>query len=96
MGKFIKGQWLDGARLIEFEKQHCKESNVRFQRGIAVFRNWITVDSSAGLSGIAGFKMETVRYHLYAALNCPWPHRTLSDNCSVMYSQELCRSTHSS
>ena len=95
MGKLIKGQWLDGARLIEFEKQHCKESNVRFQRVIAVFRNWITVDSSAGLSGIAGFKMETVRYHLYAALNCPWPHRTLSDNCSVMYSQELCRSNHS-
>ena len=77
MGKLINGQWLDDAQLIEFEKQQYQESDGRFQRGTALFRNWITVDGSAGPSGVAGFKAEKGRYHLYAALNCPWAHRTL-------------------
>ena len=77
MGKLINGQWLDDAQLVAFEKQQYQESDGRFQRGTAVFRNWITADGSAGPSGVAGFKAEAGRYHLYAALNCPWAHRTL-------------------
>ncbi len=41
------------------------------------FRNWITVDGSAGPTGEAGFKAEPGRYHLYVSHACPWAHRTL-------------------
>ena len=46
-------------------------------RTSAQFRNWITSDGSAGLSGDAGFKAEADRYHLYVSLAFPWAHRTL-------------------
>lgn len=77
MGKLIEGKWLNDAQLEIFEKQQYKEANGRFQRGTAQFRNWITLDGSAGISGEGGFKAEAGRYHLFAALNCPWAHRTL-------------------
>jgi len=77
MGKLINGQWLDDAQLIEFEKQQYQQSDGRFQRGTAAFRNWVTVDGSAGPTGDGSFKAQSGRYHLYAALNCPWAHRTL-------------------
>jgi len=48
-----------------------------FQRSTAQFRNWITVDVSAGISGEGGFKAEAGRYSLFAALNCLWAHSTL-------------------
>lgn len=41
------------------------------------FRSWITADGKAGPDGIAGFKAEKDRYHLYVSLACPWAHRTL-------------------
>lgn len=48
-----------------------------FVRQDSQFRNWITVDGSAGPSGKAGFVAEPGRYHLYVSYACPWAHRTL-------------------
>ena len=77
MGKLINGKWLDDKALLTCEQQQYKENNGRFQRGNAKFRHWITADGNAGISGESGFKAEAGRYHLFAALNCPWAHRTL-------------------
>jgi len=77
MGKLINGNWLNDEKLLAFEQQQYKEANGHFQRGTAQFRSWITADGSAGNSGKSGFKAEAGRYHLFAALNCPWAHRTL-------------------
>lgn len=41
------------------------------------FRNWITPDGLAGISGEGGFEAEKDRYHLYVSYACPWAHRTL-------------------
>jgi len=51
--------------------------NGEYQRKESQFRNWITPDGSAGISGGEGFKAEADRYHLYVSLACPWAHRTL-------------------
>jgi len=48
-----------------------------FIRQDSQFRNWITVDGKAGLSGSDGFKADANRYHLYVSYACPWAHRTL-------------------
>lgn len=48
-----------------------------FVRWESQFRNWITVDGSAGPTGKAGFKAEAGRYHLYVSHACPWAHRTM-------------------
>ena len=56
-------------------KSSIKEGEYR--RKNSQFRNWITADGSAGLTGSAGFKAEAGRYHLYVSLACPWAHRTL-------------------
>jgi len=48
-----------------------------YQRKESQFRNWITADGSAGITGRSGFKAEAGRYHLYVSLACPWAHRTL-------------------
>lgn len=77
MGKLIEGKWLTDVQLREFERQQYSENNGRFVRGTAQFRHWITADGSPGSSGVGGFKAEKDRYHLFAALNCPWAHRTL-------------------
>ena len=70
MGLLVDGQWQD-------KWYETKESGGRFQREDAGFRNWVTVDGSAGPTGIEGFKAEPDRYHLYVSLACPWAHRTL-------------------
>jgi len=77
MGKLISGKWLTDDALQALETQQYAENNGRFQRGKAAFRHWITPDGSPGPSGSGGFKAEAGRYHLFAALNCPWAHRTL-------------------
>lgn len=77
MGKLIAGKWLTDDKLVEFEKAQYKSANGEFQRGTAVFRHWITKDGCAGKTGDSGFKAEAGRYHLFAAINCPWAHRTL-------------------
>ncbi|QLB12495.1 putative glutathione S-transferase [Bisgaardia hudsonensis] len=70
MGLLVEGRWYD--KWYDTDK-----TGGRFQRDIARFRNWVTVDGSAGPTGIAGFKAEANRYHLYVSLACPWAHRTL-------------------
>src|SRR6476646_2454524 len=70
MGLLVEGRWQD----VWYP---TKSTGGRFVRKDAVFRNWITVDGSAGPTGIGGFKSEAGRYHLYVSLACPWAHRTL-------------------
>lgn len=48
-----------------------------FVRKDSQFRNWVTIDGEAGISGEGGFKAEPNRYHLYVSYACPWAHRTL-------------------
>lgn len=70
MGMLQEGNWVN-------QWYDTKQSGGRFVRKTPQFRNWITVDGSAGPSGEAGFKAEADRYHLYVSLACPWAHRTL-------------------
>jgi putative glutathione S-transferase len=70
MGILVDGQWHD----VWYD---TKESQGRFVRSEAQFRNWVTPDGSAGPSGRGGFRAEPNRYHLYVAFACPWAHRTL-------------------
>ena len=48
-----------------------------FVRQTSSFRNWVTPDGAAGPTGEGGFAAEAGRYHLYAALICPWASRAL-------------------
>jgi putative glutathione S-transferase len=70
MGQLIDGKW-------EVARIDTKKSGGKFVRPDALFRNWITADGSAGPSGVAGYKAESGRYHLYVSYACPWAHRTL-------------------
>jgi len=70
MGLLIEGQWHD-------QWYDTKSHKGAFVRSETTFRNWVTVDGRAGSSGVAGFKAESGRYHLYVSLACPWAHRTL-------------------
>ena len=70
MGLLVDGKWHD-------KWYDTAKTKGKFERSIAQFRNWITVDGSAGPSGEAGFKAEPGRYHLYVSYACPWAHRTL-------------------
>jgi len=60
------------------EKEHFKAATKKgeFVRTDSGFRNWITAGGSAGPSGVAGFKAEKDRYHLYLCWACPWANRT--------------------
>ena len=69
MGLLVDGQWQD-------KWYDTASSGGRFEREDAGFRNWVTVDGSAGPSGHSGFKAEANRYHLYVSLACPWANRT--------------------
>jgi len=70
MGLLVDGRWQD-------QWYDTAKSGGRFVRSESAFRNWVTVDGSAGPSGKGGFKAEPGRYHLYVSLACPWAHRTL-------------------
>jgi putative glutathione S-transferase len=70
MGLLQEGRWVD-------QWYNTKDTNGRFVRRSPQFRNWITPDGTAGISGSGGFKAESGRYHLYVSLACPWAHRTL-------------------
>src|SRR5882672_340420 len=70
MGQLVEGVWRD--------EQHSERTPAgRFVRPATRFRNWVTEDGGAGPSGSGGFPAARGRYHLYAALACPWAHRTL-------------------
>ncbi|WP_144823809.1 glutathione S-transferase family protein [Marinobacter piscensis] len=70
MGLLVDGQWHD-------HWYDTSKTGGKFEREAARFRNWVTVDGSAGPAGEGGFKAESARYHLYVSLACPWAHRTL-------------------
>lgn len=70
MGQLVEGVWQD----VWYD---TKTTGGAFKRADAKFRNWITADGSAGPTGIAGYKAESGRYHLYVSYACPWAHRTL-------------------
>ena len=67
MGYLAEGRWI----------RTDQRPTGQFRRSDSQFRNWITPDGAAGPSGIAGFKAEAGRYHLYVSLACPWASRTL-------------------
>ncbi|MEO0326992.1 MAG: glutathione S-transferase family protein [Pseudomonadota bacterium] len=70
MGLLVDGIWHD-------KWYDTSKSGGRFVRSDAQFRNWVTPDGAAGVSGSGGFKAEPDRYHLYVSFACPWAHRTL-------------------
>lgn len=70
MGLLVDGIWKD-------EWYDTSKTEGKFKRQASSFRNWITPDGTAGITGKAGFKAEKDRYHLYVSLACPWAHRTL-------------------
>ncbi|NLO55046.1 MAG: glutathione S-transferase family protein, partial [Gammaproteobacteria bacterium] len=70
MGLLVDGQWHD-------QWYDTDSTGGKFERSESQFRNWVTADGSAGPSGVAGFKAQAGRYHLYVSLACPWAHRTL-------------------
>lgn len=69
----IKGRWA-----AAWQPVHGSDRTGRFLRQTSAIRNWITADGRPGPTGEGGFKAETGRYHLYAALICPWACRTLA------------------
>ena len=77
MGEIINGQWITDEDVKATQTAAYERTSGKFERSKTVFRNWVTEDGSAGSSGSSGFKAEAGRYHLFAALNCPWAHRTL-------------------
>lgn len=70
MGLLIDGIWHD-------QWYDTSKTEGRFVRQTSQFRNWVTNDGKAGITGKEGFKAEANRYHLYVSLACPWAHRTL-------------------
>lgn len=70
MGQLINGKW-------HTDWYDTEKTGGKFQRQDAIFRNWVTHDGTAGISGKSGFKAESGRYHLYVSLACPWAHRTI-------------------
>jgi len=63
MGLLVDGQWKD-------RWYDTSESEGRFVREDAQFRDWIGADDGK-------YPAESGRYHLYVSLACPWAHRTL-------------------
>ena len=70
MGLLVEGKW-------STDWYDTKSTGGKFVRKDSSFRNWVTADGEAGPTGVAGFKAEPGRYHLYVSLACPWAHRTL-------------------
>jgi putative glutathione S-transferase len=68
----VEGKWTE-----DWQPVQATDAKGGFVRQVSGFRNWITPDGSAGPTGADGFKAEAGRYHLYAALICPWASRTL-------------------
>ena len=68
----VNGQWSANWHPVQ-----ATDGKGGFVRQASSFRNWITPDGGAGPTGEAGFAAEAGRYHLYAALICPWASRAL-------------------
>lgn len=70
MGMLVDGKWQE-------QRVNVTSSDGSYKRKESSFRSWVTTNGDAGPSGIAGYKAEANRYHLYVSLACPWAHRTL-------------------
>ena len=70
MGLLVEGKW-------HTDWYDTKSTKGKFVRKDSHFRNWVTKDGKAGITGKGGFKAEADRYHLYVSLACPWAHRTI-------------------
>ena len=68
----VDGKWTDAWQPVQ-----ATDAKGGFVRQASKFRSWITPDGAAGPTGEAGFGAEKGRYHLYAALTCPWATRVL-------------------
>ena len=68
----IDGKWSEAWRPVQ-----STDAKGGFVRQVSSFRNWVTPDGGAGPTGEGGFRAEPGRYHLYAALGCPWATRVL-------------------
>lgn len=68
----MNGKWVENWQPVQ-----AKDEKGGFVRQTSTFRNWVTPDGSPGSTGEDGFPAEPGRYHLYAALICPWASRTL-------------------
>ena len=68
----VNGQWS-----ANWQPVQATDATGGFVRQTSSFRGWITPDGKAGPTGAAGFVAEAGRYHLYAALICPWASRAL-------------------
>ncbi len=64
MGHLLNGRWTDEDVLTE-------NKGGLYVKNPSVFRNWIKADLSTS------FPPEAGRYHLYAAVACPWAHRAV-------------------
>ena len=68
----VDGKWSDAWQPVQ-----STDAKGGFVRQVSSFRHWVTPDGAAGPTGEGGFRAEPGRYHLYAALICPWATRTL-------------------
>jgi len=68
---------VDGKWTAAWQPVQATDAGGGFVRQISTFRSWVTPDGSAGPTGEGGFRAEAGRYHLYAALICPWATRVL-------------------
>ena len=68
---------IDGKWSAAWQPVQATDAKGGFVRQVSSFRSWVTPDGSAGPTGEGGFRAESDRYHLYAALVCPWATRVL-------------------
>ncbi|WP_081803547.1 glutathione S-transferase C-terminal domain-containing protein [Halotalea alkalilenta] len=68
---------VDGKWTRDWHPVQATDEKGGFVRQVSGFRHWITPDGAPGPTGEGGFAAEPGRYHLYAALICPWASRTL-------------------
>ncbi|MCS0494964.1 glutathione S-transferase family protein [Ancylobacter sp. MQZ15Z-1] len=68
----VDGKWVENWQPVQ-----ATDAKGGFVRQVSSFRNWVTPDGAPGRTGTGGFAAEAGRYHLYAALICPWASRTL-------------------
>ncbi len=64
MGHLLDGSWTENETLVE-------NAGGMYVKKPSIFRNRIEPDPAAE------FPAESGRYHLYAAVSCPWAHRTV-------------------
>lgn len=69
---------VDGKWSADWHPVQAKDERGGFVRQTSSFRSWVTPDGSPGPTGEGGFRAEPGRYHLYAALICPWASRALA------------------